>query len=273
MELKIRGRCGAALEGMLVVDAHGHLGNEGIFSVPISSPEGILDTMDRIGIDVVCVSHLMALRGYYREGNDRIAAVVEEHPQRFLGYACPDPNCPEDIEAELDRCFGTLGLRAIKIHASFQEYPIDGPGYQRVYAYAEAHGGIPVLGHGFSAAGPMERIARSYPGVPFIVAHFGGSYHGRFADEMVEVIRNCDNVFTDLVHSVVPFGGLEVLVDQVGADKLLYGSDICYQEATHQIGRVLFARISELEKEKILGLNAARLLGLDNFRLARTDRE
>lgn len=260
MELKEKGRRGMPLKDILVIDCHGHLGSEANFNIPAVTTEAILTTMDRIGIDTVCVSHLMALRGDYRGGNDLVAAAVQQYPGRFLGYACPDPNCPEDIESELDRCFGELRLHAIKIHAGFQGYPIDGAGYHQVYEYAQTHGAIPVLGHGFAQAGRMEKIAHSYPEVPFIVAHFGGSYHGRFPEEMVEVIRKYDNVFTDLVSSVVPFGGLEVLVNKVGADKLLYGSDICYQEATHQIGRVLFARISEREKEKILGLNMVQTL-------------
>ena len=48
MELREKGRRGVSLEDVLVVDSHGHLGNEANFSVPLVSAEAILDTMDRI---------------------------------------------------------------------------------------------------------------------------------------------------------------------------------------------------------------------------------
>ncbi len=262
MALKEQGRRGEPLAGLLVIDAHAHLGNEAGFSIPASGPEAILETMDRLGVAAACVSHLLALRGDVHRGNEMIAEACRRWPGRFLGYACAEPNDPDQIEQELDRCLANLSMRAIKIHADFQGYPIEGPEYQRVYEYAQRRGHTPVLAHGLLQAEALERLARAYPAVPFIVAHFGGYYHGRYADKMVEVLRRHDNVFTDLVSSVVPFGGLEGLVRHVGAEKLLYGSDVCYQEATHQIGRVLFAQISEREKEMILGRNAAALFGL-----------
>jgi len=255
---------GEPLDSLLIVDVHGHLGAAGGFDNPVRQPEELLAVMDRIGVEAVCVSHLLSLNGDYHLGNDLVADAVRRFPGRFLGYAVANPNRPEEIQAELDRCCHDLAMRAIKVHADFQGYPIDGEGYRRMYEYSQANGGLPVLGHGLSAAA-TARLAADYPSVPFIVAHSGGGYQGRFLDDIIGLAIRADNVYLDLCSSLAYFGALEVLVRQVGAEKLLFGSDLSYQQMTHAIGRILFARISDADKELILGLNAARL-----FRLTRS---
>ena len=53
-------------------------------------------------------------------------------------------------------------------------------------------------------------------------------------------------------------------VESVGPDRVLYGSDYHLFDMRAQIGKIVTADISEEAKRKILGLNAARLLGLDD---------
>ena len=257
-----------ALQGTLVdclvVDAHGHLGPVGEFDRPVSTAKETIAVMDRIGIDVLCVSHLESLRGDYRRGNDLVAEAIRNHPGRFIGYAVPNPNHPEQIEPELDRCINELGMRGIKTHIEWHNQPADNPGYWRIYEYAQAHGGLPVLGHSFGDASTAERIVRTFADVPFIHAHVaGGLQNGFLPTDKIRLAGAHDNFYIDLVSTLVPFGTLEILVKEVGAKKLLFGSDLCFQQATHQIGTVLLADISEEDKKLILGQNAARIFGFD----------
>ena len=53
---------------------------------------------------------------------------------------------------------------------------------------------------------------------------------------------------------------LERFVKEVGADKVLFGSDIPFLEPAAEIAKIVYARISESDKKKILGLNMKRLL-------------
>ena len=59
---------------------------------------------------------------------------------------------------------------------------------------------------------------------------------------------------------MVPYGHIEQWVDLVGSDKLLFGSDVPFNDNAHQIGRITHAHITEGDKEKILGLNMQKLL-------------
>ena len=50
---------------------------------------------------------------------------------------------------------------------------------------------------------------------------------------------------------------------EVGAERIVWGSDTILFAASHQIGKVVFADIAEADKVRILGGNAKRLFGLE----------
>ena len=57
-------------------------------------------------------------------------------------------------------------------------------------------------------------------------------------------------------------GVVEQLVNEAGADRVLYGSDIPVMDPRAQIGKIITAEISDEAKRQVLGGNARRLLGL-----------
>ena len=60
-------------------------------------------------------------------------------------------------------------------------------------------------------------------------------------------------------------GATEFNVERAGEDKVLYGSDMALMDARQQIAKVVTADIPRGAKQKILGLNAMRLLRLDRL--------
>jgi predicted TIM-barrel fold metal-dependent hydrolase len=261
-ELLRRGRLGERLAGVLVIDIHVHLGSADRLHISFNDAAGLVHAMDRIGIDRACIFAGAGIGPDYRLGNDLTARAAQQFPDRFIPFAVFNPNYPEDLPAEIERCFGTLGMRGIKLHTGFHHYPVDGPNYRPVFEYANAHG-LVVISHGWGGPGVLERLAQEYPHVTCVVAHAGGNWDGRMPTEAIQVARRRENVYLDLASSLVPYGGLERAVAVVGAEKLLYGSDMPWMDAAYQLGRVLFAKISDREKELILGLNAKRVLKLE----------
>ena len=57
-------------------------------------------------------------------------------------------------------------------------------------------------------------------------------------------------------------GAIDYVVDRVGADRVLFGTDMPLLDGAQQIAKIVMAGISAEEKQKILGLNAKRLLNL-----------
>ncbi len=242
-----------------VIDAHGHLGRCPTIHAAYGGAEGILASMDSIGIDTTCISSFQALGGDYHRGNDAVADAVRRFPGRFWGYATINPTYPDDIEREMARCLDESRLFAVKLHPTWHETSPDAPAYHRVYAAMQVRRGI-VLSHTFATLSILERIAAGYPDVTFIEAHTAATYDPETAEAYAVVMEGRPNVYLDMCLSRVYYGDLERWVEAVGADRLLFGSDVPFNDNAHQIGRVTHAMISETEKRAILGGNMARIV-------------
>lgn len=237
-----------------IIDAHAHLGTWFSTYVNAGGADGLVRNMDRLGIQATAIIAFDAIGPDFRGGNDRVAEAMRAYPGRFLGYATVDPNERAAMTAELERCFNQLGFHAIKFHCDTHGYPADGDNYRPALEYADAHG-LAVLIHGRIT----EAMLKAYPRAQFLSAHVGG-WDGRTPNYAVELTRAYPNIHCELCSSVVVNGVMEKLVELVGADRILFGSDTPLMDAGYQMGRVLGARLSEEEKAQILYRNAAKLL-------------
>lgn len=104
-----------------------------------------------------------------------------------------------------------------------------------------------------------ECIAR-FPDLPFVAAHPG---ERAGVENHIARMRKYDNAYLDISGTgILRLGMLEHLVNHVGADRILFGTD--YPISNHElyVHCVNVASISDGDKEKIFHLNAERLLGL-----------
>ncbi len=252
-------RHGRPIDRCLVIDAHGHLGEAPNFPYPDSAAASLIRAMDRLGIQMTCVSSTPAIFGDARRGNQIVAQAMREHPGRIFGYMVADVGYPELIAPEMERCLAA-GFRGVKIwsYGAKPGLPYDHPNYTPVFEFANAHR-LPVLAHTWGAElDQLEPAIRAYPNITWLMAHTASSQK----DKYVRFGLEYPNVFLELCFSPCPRGLVEELVDRGLSGKLIFGSDCIFMSATQQIGRVLFAQISPEDKTKILGLNARRALGL-----------
>lgn len=236
-----------------ILDTHAHLGPWFSTYIHAGEADGLLRSMDRLGIRATALIAFDAIGPDMRGGNDRVAAAMRRYPGRFLGYATVDPNEPGAMHAELERCFRELGFHAIKFHCDTHGVPADADAYRPALEYAEAHR-LCILIHGRIT----EPMLKRYPNARFLSAHVGG-WDGRFPNYAVELSRDYPNLYLDLAASTVYNGALEKLVEEAGADRIVHGSDTPLMDPGYQLGRVLAARLSAEDREKILYRNAARL--------------
>jgi predicted TIM-barrel fold metal-dependent hydrolase len=246
--------------GVPIIDCHAHVGPARGIDRP-ASPDAVVALMDRIGIERNVISGLMFATGVRVETmNDWVADHLRAHPDRFLGYCYLNPNFPETMAAEIERCFAQPGFAGFKIHVSWNGVPYDAEAYAPVYECAAARR-LPVLAHtwGDESVRALARMARAYPAVPFLAGHSGA---GDVEITLAEAHRT-PNLFLELTYS----GGTPRLVtrltEAVGAQRIVWGSDTILFAASHQVGKVVFADISEADKRAILGGNAKRLFGLE----------
>lgn len=244
---------GRAITRFPVVDAHAHVGAWARFdSVPLAEQ---VAEMDRLGIRTAVVSALPALVGDIVGGNDLVASVIRRYSGRFLGYAHVSANDPDGMAGELDRCFAEPGFRGIKIYP-FDSIPYDDARFETAWNFARARS-VPILGHtwGGDFMG-LDRAADKHPDVPVLAAHAGSGFAYR---AYLEAARQAPNLFLDLTYSREHTNMIEHFVAELGADRIVWGTDAPLFSMAHQIGKVLLARIPEPDKQRILSGNAVRL--------------
>lgn len=217
--------------------------------------------------------------------NDRLARIVGAYPDKFVGFAHHDP-FRRDAPAELERAVRELGLRGYKLIAPLLSGPIDDERLFPLWETAERLR-IPVLIH-FGplryqgiVAGPnidplaLQDVARAFPGIPFVVPHFGCGY----PRELLHLAWVCGNVHVDTSGSnewvrwmpydlTVP-GLFRRFLDTIGAGRIIFGTDSSWfprgfavRYLEEQLRACWELKCTEAEVQAIFGGNAARLLGL-----------
>jgi predicted TIM-barrel fold metal-dependent hydrolase len=74
--------------------------------------------------------------------------------------------------------------------------------------------------------------------------------------------KGIDNLVVDTSGGYPEAGILDYALEHLGADHVVYGSDLPIRETSVTLNRILGTRMSDTAREKILHDNAARLLKL-----------
>lgn len=231
--------------------------------------------LDRYGIEkIVFVSG---------GGNDVIASVVKSDP-RFVGYAQHDPFEPGAAE-KLRHAVEELGLSGYKLWAPLVKEPINDERAFPVWQVAEELR-IPVLIH-FGVLGGaggiahlhnanpllLHDVAKAFPGVNFIVPHFGAGY----PTELFQLARACSNVYTDtsgslgwtrwMAYEISMKHLLRRAMETFGIERVLFGTDsswfprgFCAQYLNDLIRDCRQIGLRDADIQKILAENAERVL-------------
>jgi predicted TIM-barrel fold metal-dependent hydrolase len=141
-------------------------------------------------------------------------------------------------------------MRGVKLIPHYQGYPEEGPLVDVPCRYADQHG-LLILNHSWGSAEQMERLCATYPRACFIAGHSTTAY--------VEVARRHPNLFI----CTCPFhnwGQTEEFVELYGAERIMFGSDLLDLPIAWGMGQIMYARIPEEAKRKILGENLRGLL-------------
>jgi predicted TIM-barrel fold metal-dependent hydrolase len=108
---------------------------------------------------------------------------------------------------------------------------------------------------GESTPTELAELARRHPAAALICGHTGADW-----EIGIRSIRDCKNVSVDLSGSDPCAGMTEMAVRELGAERVIFGSDAGGRSFASQLGKVTGADISEAAKRLILGGNFKRLL-------------
>ncbi len=251
---------------MEIWDLHCHLSG-----VPGATPEERLGQLlryaDRLGIHRLCV--FMGLDWTYdpdpdrlRLENDQVLRAIRSFPDRALGFVYLSPKHVAASLAELDRCVRDGPMVGVKLWVAERATAsaldpilrraaeLQAPVFQ--HTWYKISGNLP----GESTPEDLAALAARHPDVPLICGHAGGDW-----ERGIRAVRPYPNVHVDLGGGDPVAGMTELAVRELGAERVLYGSDAGGRSFASQLGKVYGARIPDAARRLILGANLRRLLG------------
>lgn len=171
-----------------------------------------------------------------------------------------------DMEGELERA-KLLGAKGVKLHPDIQKVDIDDERLLKLYSLMEGSGLALYLHMGddradyrYSAAERLAKVAKKYPRLRFVAAHFGAYMAWQDSPKLADI----DNVWYDTSSSLwaLPIDEANRLVNLFGSERLFFGTDYPVKTAETELARFDQLDLTESQKKAILWDNAARFLAL-----------
>ncbi len=245
-----------------IIDIHAHLGSYFQFPIRQNELKEIVGTAESYGIKKMCVSHMFTFQYDSEEGNSLTYDAVKEYSVFFLFGGVLDPRWKETkIETQFIKIDPLISMWN-ELHPALHQYPISGKGY-RIILDLIKNNPKPVLFHTdesdpYSKPGQLYDLAKSYPEIPFIIGHSGNVIGG--FEIAVDIAKKYDNAFLDSTFSRNYLGLMKWMIEKVGAENILFGSDIPFLNGAAQIGKLYETGITDNDRQKIFHDNAAILL-------------
>lgn len=193
--------------------------------------------------------------------NDDILAAISAHPERLLGFVYLNPKHPGACIEEMKRCLRDGPMVGVKLWVAERcsEASLD-----PIVEFATELG-APILQHtwlkttgnlpGESTPDDIARLAARHSEANLICGHAGGNW-----ELAIPAIRQYANVSVGIGGFDPTAGVTEFAVRELGAERVLFGSDAPGRSFASQLAKVTGADISGSQRDLILGENLKRLL-------------
>lgn len=236
-----------------------------------------------IGVTVVSPLRALMPRGLFTQGgadafagNEECFDIVQKLQQRTAGelmqWVVVNPMDPRTF-TQAENMLRTKECAGIKLHPEEHCYTIKERG-EELFSFAAAHRSTVLVHSGDRHSAPMDYLpyADANPEIDLVLAHLGNSGDhkpGAGGGDPTHQIRAIAasrhrNVYVDTssAASIKP-GLIEYAVEQIGSDRMVFGSDTPLYFSPMQRARIDYAQISEEDRANILRNTAAKLLGLE----------
>ena len=233
--------------------------------------------------------------------NDELVAAHDRYPTRLVGLAMLPVHHVDEALSELERVRQAPGIRGVYMGTCIGDMDLSDERLFPVYAAIE-DSGLPIFLHPLKVLGMEDRlkpyflanllgnpfdtavaaaklmaggVLDRFPRLSFVLPHGGGAlpfligrlHHGwRVRPELAHMAAGPESYLSRFFYDTITHSdrALEYLIDLVGPDRILLGSDYCFdmglERPVETVGRL--EALARDQRESILGGNAAQLLRL-----------
>jgi len=265
-------------------------------------PDGsaLLQRMDEAGIDKSILLPLDLAIVNQQEApmdivsiNREYAELAQAHPDRLIAFFSMDPR-RENVDKHFLTAVQDWGMKGLKLYPPTGFFPADDCCTELYRICLERN--LPVVFHcAIAGMSPQDHghpnnyraLAEKFPGLKMVLAHAGGSdvlnpevypfapgkaEASSWFDQAVDLAADFDGVYLDISawevfddQKIEEY--LQRIINRLGSlDRVLFGTDypifFGMTSSRDWVNRIKGLNIPEDEKAKLMGGNAARLVGL-----------
>jgi predicted TIM-barrel fold metal-dependent hydrolase len=257
-----------------MIDVNAYLGHFAFRQLRYNTAAGLIQLMDRAGIERAVVSSAAAIT--YRNaqaGNEEVAAEVKGHGDRLIPLAVLNP-AYAGWQEDLRICRAEFGMRGLRLYPRWHKYRLSDASCLELVNAAAASGmvvSIPIRVEDRRQQSwlvdvpdvDLEEIAglvKACPQAQFILVSGSGFISSSLGRTPSGLPANYV-IDTSLLTAVMA-NELGRLLGNLGEDRLVFGTGIPFHYPGPALAKLEVLEASDAVKEKIRRGNAARLLRL-----------
>jgi predicted TIM-barrel fold metal-dependent hydrolase len=255
---------------MRIWDLHCHLPSAHMAAGTLAEQmERMLEIAGRVGIEKLGV-FLRTGKPDGPHSDQEILRALTRHKGRVFGFVWCDLFEVQQSIDKLKRWVGDGPMVGLKIsgYSGICSKPEYDPVFRQAvelraviyqHTWIKLGGDPPNPGGGNlpneSRPGDLVQVAARYPDYPMICGHTGGDW-----ELGIRAVRASKNLSVEVGGGYPTRGQVEMAVRELGAERVIYGSDVTGRSFASQLGKVHGARISDEQKALIFSENLRRLM-------------
>jgi predicted TIM-barrel fold metal-dependent hydrolase len=240
-----------------IIDTHAHYG-PWFWPVRAQSLDEMRAHMKKFAIEKAFLASSVAIMGDIAAGNAVVGEAIEGQDD-FRGWCVVNPNFVELSINEMQNYLRRPSFIGAKMHAAYHMQPLNSaPTGQLVKALLRYDKPLLVQVRTEGDLDELDALARQFPSASIILGNMAGPHWqvaARLAHERTNILLECGGRVADRDR-------LAYAAEQVGAHRVLFGTDQPLVHPAFVIGAVRDSGLEPQQKDAILQRNARRVFSL-----------
>ncbi len=240
---------------MRIVDISAMVGPWPFNKLEFSTAAQLVDQMEHLGIDIAYAYSSYAVRVNPIDGNYLLADQLKGFEDRIKPCWVVLPTWDIECERPLEQELKKYGVQMVRMMPKDHSYPVDPWVCGDLYAMLERNK-IPVLFNGTDVSpAQIHAICSAFP--ELVVINTQCDYNQNRS--LYKLLELHPNFYLEIATYYI-YHGVEDIAKKFGAERMLFGSRMPFQEGAAALGMLMLADLTQAQREKILAGNIEKIL-------------